>query len=58
MTMVLSHWEGAKPVVHVLHVVDDFGNSWVLVPDVDFFGTFDMEPALAACAFERSGEVH
>lgn len=56
--MVLSHWEGAKPVVHVLHVVDDFGNSWVLVPDVDFFGTFDMEPALAACAFERSGEVH
>ncbi|WP_419683770.1 hypothetical protein ACN22W_09465 [Burkholderia theae] len=59
MTMILSHSSvGRSPFPEVLSVIDDFGTLWTLVPAEDFFGTYELATALAAIAFERSGEVH
>lgn len=57
--MQTHHYGGAfPPLVEVFEVVDDFGRLWTLVPDTDYFGDWSNKPAMAAMAFERSGEVH
>ncbi|MCW3583966.1 hypothetical protein [Burkholderia cenocepacia] len=56
--MVTIHYEGLRPSIQVMEVVDDFGRLWTLALNEDFFGKWDYKPALAAMDFERSGEVH